>query len=412
MFNQWWFRIYTKSYLSDLWKMIALCVVVDQAMTNFAGDFKFFATFVLAGPVLILFMKTNSGSLRGNIEFHKMSVPFPELKSALIKDIVISVSATLISSLIILLCSILFGGIYSTRIGSAFLYLVSPGMGIFFFAVAFLTGCYMLIINKDRKYLLIDRSTSRITNFINTGGISFFAVLFLGITVSIIPTSHLVAYLMPSTLFIGALLFHQKAIFHQYRSKGRLRDFAKFWSGGIAICCCLYFISLVVSRNDVLNENLHALQRASSYEFNSRYNPEIDIETFKAIERYVSWDVKKDLYADITFDPSTLGLEYYLDAKDPYAQRLVELLRYSKPAPEFLVMLYDHFEKNPNLWKEKKNFPGLQYLAFGKWPKKEKLPERFIVAKQSSHELFKKVTAENQAKAKARRALASQQQEE
>lgn len=407
MINQWWFKLYTKKYLLGLLKTVGVCIVVDFAMTNFAGSFKYFATFLAGIPLIALVMKNLMGSLRGNIEFHKMSIPFTELKSALLKDVLISVFATFFSSVIIILFSTLFGGVYSTKIGQAFLSIIPHGMGIFLFSLAFFCACYILMINKDRKYLLVDRSTSRITNFINSAGISMLALLFLAVSMLILPSPHFVLFIAPSSIFIGALLFHQKAIFHQYRPKGRLRDFAKFWTAGTAVCFSLYFSCLVVSRQDVLNENLNQSQRAGSFEFNSRYNPAIDVETFKKIERLVSYDSQGELYEKLDFDPSTLGLDYYLDDKDEYSNRLGYLLRYGKPRAEFLVVLYDHFEKNPEYWKVKKNFPLLQYAAFARWPKKEKLPDRFIVAKQSSHELYKRQAAER----KARRELASQQEE-
>lgn len=412
MFKQWWFRLYTKHYLLDLLKMTAISIVVDLAMTNFAGPFKYFAAFAVAGPVMILFMKGAGSSLRGNIEFHKMSMPFPELKKALAKDIVVSITATFASCFLVFISSILFGGIYSTKIGRAFINLVPPGIAIYSFLITFLLGCYLLIINKDRKYLMVDRGASKFKNLINFAVVWFLSVVYIAFMMAVIPAPEMIGFLFPGSICIGALLFHQKAIFHQYRPKGRMRDFAKFWSYGAATCCVLYFLCLPISRNDVLNDSLHPYQRAHSFVFNSRYNPEIDIETFKDIEKFVAYDGKQNLYESLKFDPYTLGLEYYLDEKDPYNVRLVELLRYSKPGPEFLIVLYDHFEKKPEYWKEKKNFGMVQFGAFAKWPKNETLPERFIVAKQSSKELFKKEVANNKAKAKARRELASKQEEE
>lgn len=411
MINQWWFRLYTKNYLLGILKTVATCIVVDLAMTHFAGSFKYFAAILAAVPIFMIFMKNLPGSLRTNIEFHKMSIPFSELKSAFLKDIFISVGASFTGSALVLLASVSFGGIYSTKVGQAFITIFSPGMGIFFFLLAFLSSCYVLMIHKDRKYLLVDRSTSRVKNFINSAGISVLFVFFVALLMIVMPSFPFIGLLAPASIFAGALLFHQKAIFHQYRAKGRLRDFAKFWSAGTAVCFSLYFLCLLVTRQDVLNENLNQAQRAGSFEFNTRYNPAIDVETFKNIERHVSYDSQVDLYESLDFDPSTLGLDYYLDEKDEYSNRLGYLLRYGKPRPEFLVVLYDHFEKNPEYWKVKKNFPSVQYAAFSKWPKKEKLPDRFLVAKQSSRELYKKDATERMARAKARRELASQQEE-
>lgn len=410
MINKWWFRLYTKDYLLALLKLTGTCVLVDQLMTNFAGGFKGLAVFLVTFPFVLLFMKNLGGSLRGNIEFHKMSVPFPELKAALFKDIAISILATFGSSLSIILLSVLFNGIYSSNIGDGLFRMINPGMMAFGATLALMNACYVLIINKDRKYLMIERSTSRVTNFINSAGISLLALLFFIVIVSLIPSSQVTMFIIPSSIFIGALLFHQKAIFNQYKPQGKLKDFAKFWAKGAMVCCSIYFLCLLISRHDVLNENLHGMQRASSFEFNSRYNPEIDFETFKAIERYVSWDSKRELYEGIAFNPSTLGLEYYLD-NDKYALRLNQLLNYSKPTPEFLLTLYDHFEKKPEYWKEKKQFPQLQYMAFSKWPKNEVLPDKYIVAKQTSRELFKQEKENIKARAKARRELASQQEE-
>ncbi len=290
--------------------------------------------------------------------------------------------------------------------------MVSPGIALYVFAIAFLLGCYSLIINKDRKYMMYERSPSWIRNLLNGLAVWFLSILYLALMMAIVPTPEMIGFLLPSSIFIGALFFHQKAIFNQFRAKCRLRDFSKFWALGFAVCCLIYFLCLPLSRNDVLNDQLHPYQRAHSFAFNSRYNPEIDIETFRVIEKHVSIDLKPDLYEGLTFDPSTLGLDYYLDKKDPYSVRLVELLKYSKPTPEFLIVLYDHFEKSPEYWKERKNFGMIQYSAFTMWPKNKELPERFIVAKQSSRDLYKKEVAENKANLEARRGVASKQEEE
>lgn len=386
MKTAWWFRLYTLHTLKFFAKVTACQFALYFILASLGGMFAQMSGFVVFLAPIVYFMNHTTNHFRMNIEFHKMSIPFPQLKRAFFFDIAIKQSVFAVLFLINLYIAIKVSG--GMKLASEFM-ILTPSQLLYYVPAYFLGSASVMTFYKETKYLFIQKHRLAIVN------LSLFLVVMVagGLLVSMLVGMGyqvpMIAGFSVSAITTGVLLFRSKAIFHQFRPVGRIRDGFRFSVYGTAICFCFYFLAIVIGRNDVLETKYSDMQRASSLTFSGPFAPEIDKETFVAIERVLGPEEHGLLYSKADFPVASLGLEFFLD-NDPYNRRLKSVLTYSKPEPTFLTALYDHFDNNPEYWKEKYGPLNFKVFAYSKWPAKS-LPEKYEIAR---------VTTENDIKAK------------
>lgn len=379
MNTPWWFRLYTLHTLKFLAKLTACQFVLHYILFSAGGVFVTFSGLVvLLGPFAYMTSHTSS-HFRNNIEFHKMSLGFGQLKKAFFLDIFIKQTALAALFLLNLFIAIEMNG--GMKLAGDIMF-ITPSQLLYFIPVYYLGSASTMTHYRQSKYEFCRKHRLPIVNLtvfaltMAVFGICFFALVSNGFDF------HGVVGFVFASLTTAVLLFRSKAIFHQYRPVGRFRDAFKFSGYGIAICACFYFLAVFVGRNDVNDTHFSNSQRASSFKFAGPLAPAIDKETFIAIERFVEDEAVAQLYHKADFPVGSLGLEYFLD-NDPHSSRLKAMLSYSKPDERFLSALYDHFEQNPDYWKEKYGPLTLKDFAYSRWPVKS-LPEKYALAKQTN----------------------------
>lgn len=389
LINQWWFQLYTRKLLLSFVKLLAIGLTADILVTKFGGPFRIFSVFLIGVyPFFLLVMSTHA-SFRSNLEFHKMSVPFKSLKKAFHFHIIISVLSVLFFCGIHILLSTMFGGIYK------FFFHQKSGFNIYGyqifigFVVSLIFLTYAMCWSKDRRYMLYNPSTNffqKIKNFL------FYSVLGVAylILVSVFNLGEAFVIWVPIvSVFVGMLFFYNRAFFHQYRPVGTKLDLIKFWSLGYAVCFALYFISAQSAKTVLEDGSLSGFDRAVAFSYMGSFSPEIDEQTYFAIEKSVDHMDEELLLSKINFPLSQLGFRYFVNGGNIKYSKLLHVLKNEKVGKKFLVDLYDHYEMNPDHWNKSYYGRYLVYQSFLKWPKDHKLPERFIVARQKSSELLK-----------------------
>lgn len=386
MNTPWWFRLYTVHTLKFFGKITVAQFALYFILNMLGGTAAMFSGLIvfLAPIAYVLNHKTNH--FRSNIEFHKMSIPFPKLKRAFFFDI--AIKQAVFSGLFLLNLYIAIRVSGGMKLASEFIFF-TPSQLIYYVPVYFLGSASVMTFYNETKYVFIQKHRLPVVNFtlfmlfISACGVAFASMTTLGYQVPMILGFALSGY---ST---GVLFFRSKAIFHQFRPVGRIRDAFKFSAIGMAITCCFYLVAVMFGRHDVLETKYSANQRASSLSFSGPFTPSIDKETFVTVERVIDPQEAALLYQNADFPVASLGVEYFLD-NDPQSTRLRLMLSHSKPETTFLSALYDHFEKYPEYWKEKHGPLTFKAYAYSLWPAKA-LPEKYELAR---------VTTENEIKEK------------
>lgn len=402
--NQWWFRLYTKHFLIKFAKVTAGILCLNYLVLMVDSPFKSACLLLSFVPSFLLIISNSVGSFRSNLEFHKMSIPFNELKKGFYLDMFFKVSFSVLCTVLIFFSTIsmlkgsedvLKSMIFFTPIQFV-LYVITYYIGTF----------YILSLNKDRKYKAFEfpQTLWKATLLLFVSSI-IIAVLLGGLVLTNFSVPVILA-LFGASFSGGMMWFHSKAMFNQFRPIGRFRDAVSFLGKGMATACCVYLCFAFIGRNESLDHRYTNLQRASSFEFAGPFSPMVDQETFMAIEPHLDNEMKIVLYKRTDFDVESVGLDFFLD-NDPYAKRLRDLITYGKPNAEFMSHLYDHFEKNAQYWEDKYNPTGLKHFAFMNYPKGKTMDVKFETAFASNKVALEKEKAERLAKRKALRDIAS-----
>lgn len=390
MNKYWWFNLYSVHVIKHCLKWAGIGLVLDQLMgrSSLIDSWGSGLVFLSFYPLL---RKTLSKDFRNNLEFHKMNIPFSELQRAYFFHHIMVFLVSYVLCLLAYWTSKNFGGVHSNI---KYDILNSFDIGSLLFINCSIFVIYLAISQADhlkRRYQFFSDKKNEFIRFLYGLGTS--AVFFMTVMAFMILTEHeiLPFLFIGSTFALAAWLYVNRAIFHKVPEKATVSANIRYSLVSAGFFCAIYFFCVFIGRDTVLDSNISVEKRVSSFKFNGRFNHEIDFETFKVLEPNLFFLLSDGsiLYKKINFDPSILGVEYFLEGPDS-VRRLSQFLKLGKPSPEFLLALYDHFEKQPEYWKKVRHAHQLQYLSFVKWPKGEKLPERFIVARQKSQDLIRR----------------------
>ena len=313
-----------------------------------------------------------------------MNVPFPALKKAFILHTMISTLAIISFMGLHVFLSSLFGGFFALPVFKREFALVSNYHVICILSLVFIFLIYSMYWSKDSKYIFYRKPKGFFRNLISFFIFSIVGFIYLGLN-EYFNFSEALGFFVPfGALFVGITLFQNKAIFHQCNPMARRIDILKFLGMGYAICFSIYMLSSQFAKSDLLDSSLKPQQRAVAFEFMEGLSPKIDEETFFAIHPHVDTMSKKVLYSRLDFPASHIGVAFFMKDGEKGFWPLWEMVLYGNLDKEFLVELYDHMEQNPTFWNKSTYTYQLKYLSYLKWPKNEKLPERFLAAKLSS----------------------------
>lgn len=83
--NSWWLKLYTIPHLKSFTIRTGLVLLLNYLVNVFVPALDFLATFTLGYPVYLIF-KNGKDDLIYNLDFHKVSIPFKDLRKALLLD--------------------------------------------------------------------------------------------------------------------------------------------------------------------------------------------------------------------------------------------------------------------------------------------------------------------------------------
>lgn len=378
----WWFRIYTLPFLKLLSGLFAFVIIADFILP-FAGFHNVYLIFGI--PFLALFKKFTPGSFRENIEFHKMNVPFSELRKAFLSDIFITIASYFVFSALAVFISWFFGGFFSRPYSDIFWNYTFAMFFYFSFFFCFLVS-WACFTSVDKRYLFYNvRNKTSFKFFLHSGSIwmtcmfLIVAAVLVGLTPEVGYTHVLGSVVSATTLFI------LRAMFHKGPAEATLFKWFQYFAVGNMLFVSAFGVSCLLGRSDVFNSDLTVEARSHSFEFYGVLGPRLDKKTFKLIEPRLNHGnfALTGIYQRLDFDPSELGLSYFLD-KSGDQHRLISFLNLGKPSPEFLMKLYSDLESNLWFWDKVKTTEVIRQLAFHRWPEKRPLPEKFLAEKKKA----------------------------
>jgi hypothetical protein len=381
MIESWWFRLYTRPFLKRVVLLFSLAVVADLILTSmghWANNYVYFL------PVLALPMKNRPDSFRANLEFHKMHVAFSELRKAFLTDIFFTCISFLLLYSLVILISTLGGGLFSTPAIHSFLNL-TPSLMLYLTSILLILITWICILDIKKKYIFrVAKSRSFFRNtflYCLIGLACFILFIILGGGLGFMLKACL-AFIIASRV-IASVVFFVKAIFHQSPPHATLGSWFKHVTIGGFAMSVLFISCLLLGRNDVLNQKLANASRINSFEFFGILNPVLDIEAFKIIEP--SQDSLRGgfVYSNLDFDPSALGLFYFL-SDDEDTKRLTNFLQDGKPSTVFLESLLEHMSENPQTWTKESSAEYVRNLAFKRWPSETPIPDKYLAEKKKS----------------------------
>lgn len=377
--QSWWFQLYTRPFLIRLLQFFGATLTFDIVL-SYGG---YSSKFVYLLPLVALVNKFTPGSFRENIEFHKMNVPFAILRKNFLADIATTALAYLVLFGLTGGLSRLAGGFFSTEAASPFLEL-TKGMILYYtlaFCIAIFWVCFIAV---DKKYVFYG---IKHRTFVQT---VFFAVpiwivcliqmmvaLYLGFSVELSYT------FMLGSVFFGSSIFFLKAIFHKGPTHASLWNWMKHYGFGTATVAVIFFLAALLGRKDVLDENLNIAQRVNSFRFYGHFSPYIDRKTFALIEPELDLTDRDLIYKHVAFDPSGLGLGFFLDDSREQT-RLMAFLDFGRPSVDFLLSLYSHMGSHPEHWDKVPAAEWVRHKAFHRWPKDRPLPEKYLAEKKKA----------------------------
>lgn len=390
IFQSWWFKLYTRPLFLELGKYLLICLTIDVLLTTYGGVFKIFSIYLIGAYPAALFFVSVKGSFRSNIEFHKMSVPFPDLKKAFLSHIVLTILAISLAALLHIMGSYLLGGIFSHRVIEVLLKEIRM-----YEITSVVTGALIILMtvmfwSKDQKYIFYQKPNNLLKNILNFFIFMIPATIYVIISEVLSFSEVLFIYVPMLSIAVGSSLFHSRAIFHQEKPKGLRRDMLKYSGLGYAVCFGIYFLCVQMAKSDLYDSSLDPRRRAEAFSFMKGMSPAIDQEIYYSIGKHVDYMDVDTFYRKLDFTITDFNSDMYAPTKLNGFNRLLSALQSRKVDKNFLIQLYDHFEKHPSYWNNYPYFSSVQYQAFLMWPKDEKLPERFIAKSLSAKEIYQK----------------------
>jgi hypothetical protein len=363
--KNWWLKLYTIPSLLVLGKAFFLVVSLILLARSFAPEFLIYLVWgtVYIGKTILLDARK---SLATNIEFHKLHIPYPELRKILISDNLIRMGA---SSAALGTCLVLsytpnmdFDTSFSF-IGAAFISLVMVSQ----------VGSVNSVINGKRRFSVYNMDHLHLISRICLNSITWFvAILFVSIMMFFEFNPVFIILFSTVGIFSFSNAFNYKALFHQEKETGSYKTMVKYYLKGVGAGMAVFLLGIAVMRPMINIHRLSPFTKYVAYEYVGPFTPELDIETTKDL---LSW-------SDVNEGPilrDSPGIEQVpiseLYPKPTMKNYLTYLENVDNPSEANLKYL---LEKNQLYKGDPKLKLHLSAKVTQRWPKNKKFPEEFL----------------------------------
>jgi len=201
--------------------------------------------------------------------------------------------------------------------------------------------------------------------------------IFLQVLLFVSVLNGLYLYLVMLWIFssecLATMNFKLRAYFHQSNFQSTVFQSYGYSLKSLCLLFFVYYVSFISERHMLYSSDVEMETKSRVYKFYVPFVSGISIDLFKYLEKELEFKDKIHLYNKLNFDPSTLGMSFFLDDSKEQ-MRLVVFLTYGKPNKEFLTNLLGHIEVNGEFWNEKNSRSEVLNLIFSRWPDKEKMP--------------------------------------
>jgi hypothetical protein len=396
---KWWLKLYTIPTVQLITKWLGLSLLFDYFFVKLTGPSEL-SYWAYAIPFWLVGAFSNEKSFRTNLEFHKMSIPFKELKKAFYTHLTIVFSFFLFSVAIGLMISAQFGGVFT----------ILPYISFSQYALFSIIGYFLFLYGNSftrapvEKYAFFDSKISIPKKIIRMGFMILMGSCFFALCALLQISTRVIMFGMMLPIFCGSAFYHSRALFHQAPARAGMKQYFGYSSLGFIACLSLFFLLAFVGKNDFENKNLSSVDRLNLNLFWQPVSPSLDKDLFMELEPGIKdGSDLSTLYTSISSKKlNQIPASFFIDAENP--ERLGAYLFFGNPNAQNLTLILDHMENQKEFWeKSYKNQTKLKNLVLYRWPSNVKFPERHIAARLKWQEIKAK-----EIKPDAQRAIASE----
>lgn len=272
--NNWWLDLYTIPSLKNTLKYFLLITIVAVAISFFAPALMMYTYGFVIIPMFANILDSGK-SVAGNIHFHKMHIPFKELRSAYLKDVLIRCSTLIVLSSLFCFGVSFFAVIeFDGEVGATCLWFFFMGLFIQFQTIN-------LPVNGKYLYKIFDPSNKIKTYAFLLPQIILGLVIYyvFGVVDTILRLdSILYAFFFISTLFCTVWIFSYRAVFHQEKSVGSFWTPLKYQIYASLFLRLALLVVAIVSAPLVNLKGINPTIRTAMFISSGAFGPNLDIE--------------------------------------------------------------------------------------------------------------------------------------
>lgn len=371
---KWWLKLYTIPSIISFSKWLGLTLTVDLVLFHLLG-FRTLNPMLYFFPIFMLAHTSTKTSFRANLEFHKMSVPFPVLKKAFYTHLSMLFVFIVLAMLMARFLSELFGTVWllipSFTFSSYAFFGIAAYVGLIYFNSFTKAGTEKYgFWNTRASYF--QRLLQGVLAFIFFVGL-IFVLLMIGIS------AQAEIFLIPFSIIVGAVLFYSRSLFHQTAFRASKKQYFGYWSTGLGVCLSLFFFFAYIGKDDYQNKSLSIDERVKLFFFWQPMSPDLDKDLFVEFEPNVKDPMLlMELYDTLPAkELNEISVSHFISPTQPW--RLNQYIMSGKVNGTNLATLLDHMKDKPEWWiKHYKNPQQIQNAIVLKWPKQEPFPEHLL----------------------------------
>lgn len=362
--KNWWLDLYTIPSLKKLARAFAIVLSAIILVRMFAPQILVLMAFFTMYISSVMVAESKVG-LSANIEFHKLHVPYPELRKALLKDMFIRMSA------ICLAVCICLGVCAAESNATEAIFLAIP-LGINL-TVCFLTSNVNKMVNGKFRFSVYNRDhLPKLLAFGQTVLFSLVGLAFLTVVIMAGFNPLIVFGFVVFGLVLFYNIFAHKALFHLEKEKGSFKTMMKYSAKGLGTAAALFVFGIVLLRPIINDRDAGAGAQILAFDFVGPFTPELDVETAKVL--LTDWEIDKakvfkdtpginQVPVSTLFQKPTMRdyLAYLEGVENPTTDNLL-----------FMLKMNEKYKGDPRLKSH------LSAEVVKKWPKSQKFPEEYL----------------------------------
>lgn len=369
--KNWWLKLYTIPTLKRMLFLNALCVGADIFFTFFGfADFELVAVMYFV-PIIYLWAKEMQQGFVRNLPFHKITLPFPEIKRALICHYSIVVPTTFIMASILCSASEALGG---SAPGFKSLPAFSTFLTISLLVVVLTFS--LLVASKNFHNIKIKIKANIIVQIL-FGVMGYFMIMLLGALLMIAKFDiNIFMFIVGFGVILAAGLYKWRAMFHFVPAQITKKLAIKYYSAGMLCTFVMFCLLALVGRNDHQNYDFAAEERAARFMFWQPFSGSLDQTTFQELEPHVGAIYIEEFYALAPKNISEIPIQNFIDAKNP--NRVMWFVAFGKPSKKNLEFMASHLERNKAQWEKIDPKQKVAHVLASNWPKGMPVPDSLV----------------------------------